>query len=291
VNDALFQEIGERHAEFVSRSLRGLGEAKAQRLLPVILSVLDDYASRLTEFAGGDVVEACKSARRGFRIRGAELGYLGSDRPRTIVEAWRRRRVGEINDLLSTAPRDGAEAYLKSLGVDDPPQLARYGQLWVLPGSHPLFEDNSLDRASDDTGDGRPLFNVVVDDDRDDRTATYAILQVIVGDDLLFDFVAWDVAEPTKFWTLIGGNGSWPHLGSPILGDPKQNPHEPLVVHRTPVAWLANNCVGVVPLNDKAGRDLACADQLVAQDLDHAREIARLICSFADPRNILVAAA
>lgn len=285
MNYALYQEVGERHAEFVYRSLRKLGEANAQSLLPAILSVLDGYVLRLIEFAGGDVNEACEAARSGFISRGADLGYLGSDRPRTLRERWRRRQVGEINELLLTVPTDVAEAYLTSLGVDEPEQVMRLGQLWVLPGSHPFFEDDSLDRAPGNPGDGRPLFNVV---DDDGRAANYAILQVVFEGDLLFDFVAWDVAEPTKFWTLIGGNGSWPNLGSPILGDPKQTPQGPLVVHRTPEAWLANNGVGVVPLNDRAGRDLACADRLVAEDRDHAREIARLICPFADPRIILV---
>ncbi len=94
------------------------------------------------------------------------------------------------------------------------------------------------------------------------------------------DLVAWPVANPTDVRTLCGAApmvGLWAALnpGTYTFG-------YPLVMHRSPLAWLQANCEGaavVIPkfatrtfleIRDMGGR-------IGAEDFDHAHELRRLL--------------
>jgi hypothetical protein len=94
---------------------------------------------------------------------------------------------------------------------------------------------------------------------------------------LLVDLVAWPVDRPSEF-AMEGGRTDL--LG----GDQIDNPAsffggKPLRVHRHPLSWLRAGCRGVVVLDERrAGPRLAAAlGNLLAEDLDHARALHRMM--------------
>jgi hypothetical protein len=62
-----------------------------------------------------------------------------------------------------------------------------------------------------------------------------------------------------------------------------------LKAHRTPESWLRAGCDGFVALNQNscARAISACPGSIVAEDIDHGRELARLLHPFFDPAKIL----
>jgi hypothetical protein len=59
----------------------------------------------------------------------------------------------------------------------------------------------------------------------------------------LVDLVAWDERAPNE-WRLRTGEGHW--LGA--IGPQYLNP-EPVPIRRSPLSWLQNRCIGLVPLS------------------------------------------
>lgn len=121
------------------------------------------------------------------------------------------------------------------------------------------------------------------------ENGTPAAVIEVIGDDAetVVDLCAWLVDQPQQFATALGhadGLGVWQ----------VQNPAtyfggRPLLVHKTPLAWLQANCRGVVILNERsAPRWLAAAPGPIAgQDVAHARSIARMLAGYFDPESIL----
>ncbi|UDQ88585.1 hypothetical protein LJE71_20455 [Xanthobacter autotrophicus] len=103
------------------------------------------------------------------------------------------------------------------------------------------------------------------------------VLEIERGERWLVDHVAWPIDRPSEFATAEGR--------ADLLGtDQVDNPASffggrPLFVHRTPLGWLRAGCQGVVVLDERrAGARLAGAlGNLLAEDLDHARELHRLM--------------
>lgn len=102
-------------------------------------------------------------------------------------------------------------------------------------------------------------------------------LEIERGERWLVDHVAWPFDQPSEFATAAGRADL---LGADQVGNPASFfGGRPLFVHRTPLAWLRAGCRGVVVLDERrAGVRLASAlGNLLAEDLDHARELHRLM--------------
>jgi hypothetical protein len=93
------------------------------------------------------------------------------------------------------------------------------------------------------------------------------------------DLVAWSDQEPEK-WRLRTGAASWLGCIEPQYCSP-----EPVRIWRSPLSWLRNRCVGLVPLTrDRAeinGLLAVCRGGIVAEDKMHARWLRNI---FAHPR-------
>ncbi|NMN58003.1 hypothetical protein FHT36_001905 [Xanthobacter sp. SG618] len=107
--------------------------------------------------------------------------------------------------------------------------------------------------------------------------AVVEALEIEHGERWLVDHVAWPVFRPSEF-AMAAGRA---HL---LGADQVDNPASffggrPLLVHRHPLSWLRSGCSGVVVLDERgAGARLAAArGNLLAEDLDHARELHRLM--------------
>jgi hypothetical protein len=104
-------------------------------------------------------------------------------------------------------------------------------------------------------------------------TPTYvgdlAIVVPVFHDHRLVDFVAMSRHDHTV-WGCCTGAGYY-------LGNIKM----PLRVHRTPANWLANDCLGIMPLSKVYLPLLRNAPKVIAEDDDHAWELAYHI--FIDP--------
>jgi hypothetical protein len=124
------------------------------------------------------------------------------------------------------------------------------------------------------------------DDDNPGERA--AIIECIAADGWTrVDLCAWPVDRPEEFALAFGH--------AEVLGaDQIENPASyfgghPMPVWRTPERWLQHGGEGAVLLNrTSAPRVLAAArGRLLAEDIDHGRELARLLAPFFDPKHIL----
>ena len=115
-----------------------------------------------------------------------------------------------------------------------------------------------------------------------------AVIQAIGPDGCeVVDFVAWALSDPSVFGTACGR--------AAVLGvDQIQNPAtyhagQPLAVHRTPLAWLQAQCRGVVILNARTApmHLVEALGPIAGDDVEHAREIAKLMHGLGPRRNIL----
>ena len=124
--------------------------------------------------------------------------------------------------------------------------------------------------------------------DFDDDGMPGVVIEAL-GDDAesIEDLVAWPLDRPDKFATALGRARG---LGV----DQARNPAsifggKPLRVWRTPLAWLKAGCQGVVILNQSAAV-LWLGDALgtiAGEDIEHAREIGRLLHPYVNPRRVL----
>ncbi len=110
-----------------------------------------------------------------------------------------------------------------------------------------------------------------------DLAVVIEALEIERGEPWLVDLVAWPVDQPSKFATAAGRADL---LGADQIDNPASfYGGRPLRVHRHPLSWLRAGCQGVVGLDERrAGVRLAGAlGNLLAEDLDHARELHRLM--------------
>jgi hypothetical protein len=111
----------------------------------------------------------------------------------------------------------------------------------------------------------------------------------VLGDDAeaVIDLVAWSVAQPEKFGLALG-------VAAGLGTDQARNSAtffggQPLVIRRTPLGWIKAGCRGAVILN----RLLApiwlgtALGNIAGEDLEHARELARLLHPHVSPRRIM----
>jgi hypothetical protein len=88
--------------------------------------------------------------------------------------------------------------------------------------------------------------------DPDESGAVLAVVHVVNGEDAEtpIGLVAWCRSEPATFWTYPDG---LPALGIDQIDNPATYfADRPLLVHRSPLAWLRSNCCGMVPLDTDA---------------------------------------
>jgi hypothetical protein len=174
----------------------------------------------------------------------------------------------ELYDTPSTAEW---LRYWRSLGCDHRTVEAHCGALIVKPVQ--FFPGRRFDFVEEDSGKpGIPS----------------AIIEVVAADgETSVDLCAWPIGRQDKFATAFGFGG--------ILGAGQiENPATyfgggKLRAHRTPESWLRAGCVGFVPLdqNSCARAVSACPGAIVAEDVEHGRELARLLHPFFDPAKIL----
>jgi hypothetical protein len=124
--------------------------------------------------------------------------------------------------------------------------------------------------------------------DFDDDGIPAAVIGACGADaETIEDLVAWPLSQPMKFATALGRARG---LGV----DQARNPAsffggKPLQVWRTPLGWLRAGCRGVVVL-DQGAAALWLGDALgpvAGEDLEHAREIGRLLHPYVDPHRVL----
>ena len=96
-----------------------------------------------------------------------------------------------------------------------------------------------------------------------------AIVMPVFHDHRLIDFVALS-RHDHKVWGCCTGAGQY-------LGDITT----PLRVHRAPANWLANDCDGILPLSKVFTPSLQSAPSIIAEDDDHAWDLAYRV--FIDP--------
>jgi hypothetical protein len=96
--------------------------------------------------------------------------------------------------------------------------------------------------------------------------------------------ILWPIGRPEDWLT---GFDTGTLLGHHNVETPSD---EPLQVRRDPEAWLRAKCDGVVVISDaEAWRNLhRWPGYLAAEDVDHARQLSRLIAHVVDPRKIVV---
>ena len=261
------REFGERSAELAYELFRGLGEAEAKRRLPGVLEQMSEFAQTMARLAGEpDEARAyVHAARMGFKTRGFELGFIGARKPMTMIEAGRRGRLYDVFKLLEGADPRPAQQYIATLGADPELVAKRCGRVWVVPYRHPVayqIAPGAVER--------RENVGVVELLDFDAETA--------IG------LVVWPLDDPDVSWCgrCIGEERP---LG---LANIERATDAPLRVHRTPARWLAASGDGVVLMSERDGAILALAPKwILAEDTEHARELARLLQPFADVRRIL----
>jgi hypothetical protein len=117
-----------------------------------------------------------------------------------------------------------------------------------------------------------------------------AIIEALLFDDMREEFtadlVAWPVGSPELFATAMGLED-----GASLLGPQNmvQRQGAPLVVHRTPLAWLKAGCAGCVPLKPAAGQWLHLAGgPFAVEDIDHGYDLRDLLGPNALKHTILV---
>ncbi len=158
-------------------------------------------------------------------------------------------------------------AYLHRHGVDLKTALALAGPICLHPvrfGRRNIFSFHI---------DGEPALVAIVHD-------TDAETEI--------DLVAWAANDPSRFGTFLGATG--------VLGaDQVINPASyflgrPLACHRTPLAWLAAGCSGIVVLSASKARPLLVRrlGSLLAEDAAHACALVRALSPALTPDDVLI---
>ena len=105
--------------------------------------------------------------------------------------------------------------------------------------------------------------------------------------DTIVDLLAWPLHRPEKFATALHRADA---LGvSQVSNTATYFGGTPLRVHRTPLGWLQAGCSGCVPLNPVTAPEWLgwALGNILADDVDHGREISRMVGHRIDPTRIL----
>jgi len=174
-------------------------------------------------------------------------------------------------DLLAGAgPHAAWQDYVCKQGIDLTAAYAFIGILAVTPVA--FLPPGRFDFVDDAAADAEMA----------------AVCEVVLGAEAeVVDLCAWSCADPTRFATARG-------VADALGGDQVENPAtyfggRPLLVHRSPLAWIKSGCRGCVILNRRSAPDwLAPAPGRIAgEDIDHARELARLLRGYVDLERIV----
>jgi hypothetical protein len=127
-----------------------------------------------------------------------------------------------------------------------------------------------------------------------------AVVEVLDDDGrTILDLLAWPLSEPAAFATAIGNADL---VGATTMRNTVNHRFkQPLLVHRTPSGWVMAGCRGCVIVNPEyAGYWLRkCNRQILAEDLEHGRELKQILqrkrvtrtpLPEFDMRNLLVSA-
>jgi hypothetical protein len=172
-----------------------------------------------------------------------------------------------LADLYEDVPDGQWLPIWKSFDVDQETILARCGPVWTK--ALQFFDGGRFDFS-------------------DDGVASVVIEAIDADAETVIDIVAWPLDRPKQFATMFGR--------ADILGlDQVTNPASyfyggALRVYKTPESWLRADCTGCVPLNKAAAAPMLgdALGPIAAEDIDHGRELARMLHAFFDPGRILV---
>jgi hypothetical protein len=172
-------------------------------------------------------------------------------------------------ELLQCGPDLDFRQFQESFPIDPLTIKARCGLLWTR--SIQFLPGRRFDGPDDDNPGERA-----------------AIIECIAADGWTrVDLCAWPTDRPENFALAFGYADL---LGADQIENPASyfNGH-PMPVWRTPERWLQHGGEGAVLLNKTGGpRVLAAArGRLLAEDINHGRELARLLAPFFDPKHIL----
>jgi hypothetical protein len=122
--------------------------------------------------------------------------------------------------------------------------------------------------------------------------AIRAVVHVVFDDDAKtpIDLVAWTRKKPCEIFRCLGFAAA---IGIDRLFNPASYfAGRPLLVHRSPLAWLAAGCVGMVPIDHGALRErmewLQCDCRLAAENLAHGRALREALAPLSHRVRILV---
>lgn len=107
----------------------------------------------------------------------------------------------------------------------------------------------------------------------------------------VLDLVAWPTYAPERFATYMGDDAGADMLGIPSMRNPATYANGgALRVHRTPHNWLKAGCRGCVSLNPLWTNHWLSRvpGRLLAEDLEHAQELRRLLRASAVSQRIYV---
>ena len=104
-----------------------------------------------------------------------------------------------------------------------------------------------------------------------------AVVLPVFEDCRMVDLLAMSRHDPHNVWGCTIGAGQ--HLGSTTKH--RKDRTDPVRVYKTPISWLLANCDGVLPLSKGFFPLLQSAPSIIAEDADHAWEIANR--AFIDP--------
>jgi hypothetical protein len=124
--------------------------------------------------------------------------------------------------------------------------------------------------------------------DFDDEGMPAAVCEVLDDDaETVIDLVAWSVTKPEKFGVALG-------IAAGLGTDQARNPAtffggQPLVIRRTPLGWIKAGCRGAVILSRLLAPNWlgTALGNIAGEDLEHARELARLLHPHVSPRRIM----
>ncbi len=170
--------------------------------------------------------------------------------------------------LYETFPTPEGHAYCNAIGSDFATIEAEAGCLVVRRVAY--FRDRTFDFPPDDEPGG--ILSVLIEVLADDR-------------ETVLDLLAWPIGRPRKVASAIRRAdvlGGW-RISRPTLTG------GPLRVFLTPESWLKGGCEGIAIVDPIRGaaRLAAVRGSVVVENVEHGRELARMLPGYFDRSRIL----